>query len=80
MQTVTREYVRSANKEGTHITLEMLCKHLEDIKPEQEFSIRTLGRALDRWVAIQKENAFKKQVNVRHNTERTSPVLFNLGK
>ena len=49
MQTVTREYVRSANKEGTHITLEMLCKHLEDIKPEQKFSIRTLGRALDRW-------------------------------
>ena len=37
MQTVTREYVRSANKEGAHITLEMLCKHLEDIKPEQEF-------------------------------------------
>ncbi len=49
MQTVTREYVRSANKEGEHITLEMLCKHLEEIKPEQEFSIRTLGRALDRW-------------------------------
>ena len=49
MQTVTREYVRSANKEGAHITLEMLCKHLKDIKPEQEFSVRTLGRALDRW-------------------------------
>ena len=49
MQTVTREYVRSANKEGAHITLETLCKHLKDIKPEQEFSIRTLGRALDRW-------------------------------
>jgi transposase len=47
MQTVTREYVRSANKEGAYITLEMLCKHLEDIKPEQEFSIRTLGRALN---------------------------------
>lgn len=49
MQTVVREYVRSANKEGTHITLEMLCKHLEDIEPKKEFSIRTLGRALDRW-------------------------------
>lgn len=37
MQTVTREYVRGANKEGVHITLEMLCKHLEEIKPEQTF-------------------------------------------
>jgi len=49
MQTVTREYIRSANREGAHITLEMLCKYLEDLNPEQKFSIRTLGRALDRW-------------------------------
>ena len=49
MQTVTREYVRNANMEGSHITLETLCKHLKNIKPEQEFSVRTLGRALDRW-------------------------------
>lgn len=49
MQAVTREYVREANKEGKHIPLEMLCQHLEGIKSGQEFSIRTLGRALDRW-------------------------------
>jgi len=49
MQTATREHIREANREGTHLTLEMLCQHLEDLKPEQEFSIRTLGRALDRW-------------------------------
>ena len=49
MQSVVREYVRNANKEGARITLEMLCKYLEDFKPDQEFSIRTLGRALDRW-------------------------------
>ncbi len=49
MQSVTREYVRTANKNGAHITLDLLCKHLEEIRPEQEFSIRTLGRALDRW-------------------------------
>jgi len=49
MQAVTRDYVRKANREGKHITLEMLCQHLEATKPEQEFSIRTLGRALDRW-------------------------------
>ena len=49
MQTVTRQYVRAANREGTHITLDTLSKHLERVKPEQQFSIRTLGRALDRW-------------------------------
>jgi len=49
MQTVVREYIRSANKEGSYITLEMLCRHLEEIAPEQQFSVRTLGRALDRW-------------------------------
>ena len=49
MQTITREYVRKANTEGKHITLEMLCQHIKAIKTEQEFSIRTLGRALDRW-------------------------------
>ena len=49
MQTATREYVRKANREGRYITLEVLCQHLKAINPEQEFSVRTLGRALDRW-------------------------------
>ena len=49
MQSMTREYIRSANMKGTYITLEMLCKYLEKKKAEQSFSIRTLGRALDRW-------------------------------
>jgi len=49
MQTVTREYVRKANREGMYVTLETLCKHLKAINPGQEFSVRTLGRALDRW-------------------------------
>jgi transposase len=49
LQTVTRGYVRQANREGKYITLEMLCEHLKAIHPGQEFSIRTLGRALDRW-------------------------------
>ncbi|MCP4392717.1 MAG: hypothetical protein GY804_00325 [Alphaproteobacteria bacterium] len=48
-QTIVRDYIRKANKEGAYITLEMLCQHLEEAVPEQEFSIRTLGRALDRW-------------------------------
>jgi len=49
MQAVTREYVRQANKEGRYITLETLCQYLKKINPEQNFSIRTLGRALDCW-------------------------------
>lgn len=49
LQTVTREHVRRANREGTQLTLEMLCQHLEAAQPGQEFSVRTLGRALDRW-------------------------------
>ncbi len=48
-QTIVRDYIRTANKEGAYITLEMLYQHLEDVVPEQEFSVRTLGRALDRW-------------------------------
>lgn len=49
MLTVTRNYVRNANREGKYITLEILCQHLKNVVPEQDFSIRTLGRALDRW-------------------------------
>lgn len=48
-QAIVRDYIRTANKEGAYITLEMLCQHLENVVPEQEFSVRTLGRALDRW-------------------------------
>lgn len=49
MLAIAREYIRRANKEGAYITLEMLYHHLEKASPEQKFSVRTLGRALDRW-------------------------------
>jgi len=48
-QTIVRDYIRKANKEGAYITLEMLCQHLEEVAPKQDFSVLTLGRALDRW-------------------------------
>ncbi|MEA1959856.1 MAG: transposase [Bacillota bacterium] len=48
-QTIVREYIRNANEEGAYMTLETLWQYLDEIAPEQEFSIRTLGRALDRW-------------------------------
>jgi transposase len=49
LQTKTREYVRQANREGLHITLEMLSEYLKKESGDADFSIRTLGRALDRW-------------------------------
>jgi transposase len=49
LQTMTRDYVRQANREGTHITLEMVAERLAKEAPDQQFSLRTLGRTLDRW-------------------------------
>ncbi len=49
LQTKTREYVRQANQEGLHITLEMLSAYLKAEIDDSDFSIRTLGRTLDRW-------------------------------
>jgi transposase len=49
LQTITRDYVRQANREGSHLTLEMLAEHLQQEGCDLNFSIRTLGRALDRW-------------------------------
>lgn len=49
-QAVVRRYVRNANTEGNYITLEMLHQHLKQtLNNKQDYSIRTLGRALDRW-------------------------------
>lgn len=49
LQTITRDYVRQANREGTHITLEMVAEQLAKEAPDHQFSRRTLGRTLDRW-------------------------------
>lgn len=50
-QTITREHVRKANQEGAYVTLEMLQEHLKTHAGDDliDVSIRTLGRALDRW-------------------------------
>ena len=49
LQTITRDYVRQANREGSHLTLEMLAEHLKEEGCDANFSVRTLGRTLDRW-------------------------------
>ena len=48
LQTMTRESVRQAHREGSHITLEMLSEYLKEEGSDPDFSVRTLGRALDR--------------------------------
>lgn len=49
LQMITRDYVRKANQEGKHITLEMLSNYILTYNPDENFSVRTLGRALGRW-------------------------------
>jgi len=49
VEAIARQYIREANQDGLHITLETLSSYLEEHKPEISFSVRTLGRALDRW-------------------------------
>ena len=49
LQTITRDYVRQANRAGVPITLEMVADYLKEEGGAANFSVRTLGRALDRW-------------------------------
>jgi len=49
LQVITREYIRQTNYEGRHITNEMLSDYLKQHEDDINFSIRMLGRTLDRW-------------------------------
>lgn len=44
-----RAYVRQANLEGVHITLESIQNFLHEKSPDEEFHITTLGKTLGRW-------------------------------
>ncbi|MFV2058927.1 MAG: transposase [Thiohalomonadales bacterium] len=44
-----RSYVRKANIDGSHITLEMIRDFLGEKSPNDSFHISTLARTLDRW-------------------------------
>jgi transposase len=48
-QEIVRAYIRKANMEGRHITLEFIQHLLQEISPDDLFHISTLARALDRW-------------------------------
>ena len=44
-----RFYIRKANMEGCHITLESIRDFIQKTSPNESFHISTLARALDRW-------------------------------
>lgn len=45
-----RHYIRSANLEGRHITLETIRNFItENLSSSEEFHVATLGRTLERW-------------------------------
>jgi transposase len=48
-QEAIRSYIRQANLEGRHITLETIRGFLQEQPPGESFHLSTLARALDRW-------------------------------
>jgi len=48
-QEMIRAYIRAANLEGAHITLETINDFLQENKSNESFHITTLARTLDRW-------------------------------
>lgn len=48
-QEAVRSYIREANLEGRHITLESIRSFLQEKSPNESFHISTLARTLDRW-------------------------------
>lgn len=48
-QEIIRSFIRAANLEGTHVTLETINDFLQEKNAEETFHITTLARTLDRW-------------------------------
>ncbi len=48
-QEAVRAYIRKANMEGYHITLESIRDFIQEKSPDESFHISTLARTLDRW-------------------------------
>jgi hypothetical protein len=49
LQPVVRQYIRSQNLKGQHVSVELVREHLYNINPEYSFPTTTLWRALSRW-------------------------------
>ena len=69
-QEVVRAYVRKANLEGSYITLETIRDHLLERSPDEDFSVRTLSRALDRWGF-----EFGKGIRTQHLKEKDHVIV-----
>lgn len=48
-QEAIRAYIRKANLEGYHVTLESIRSLLQEKSPDESFHVSTLARTLDRW-------------------------------
>ena len=49
LQPVVRQYIRTQNLKGQHVSVELVREYLSSIKPEYKFPTTTLWRALTRW-------------------------------
>ena len=48
-ETAVRNFIREANQQGRHITLDMIRDFLNERDTDQSFHAATLARTLDRW-------------------------------
>ena len=48
-QEAVRTYIRQANLQGSHLTLEDIKRFLAERSPAESFHLATLARTLDRW-------------------------------
>jgi len=49
LQSVVRQYIRSQNLKGQHVSVDLVHKHLAKINPDYKFPATTLWRTLNRW-------------------------------
>jgi len=49
LQSVVRQYIRSQNLKGQHVSVDLVHKHLAKIDPDHKFPATTLWRTLNRW-------------------------------
>ena len=49
LQPIVRQYIRSQNLKGQHVSVDIVLRHLLKINPDYNFPTTTLWRALNRW-------------------------------
>ncbi|MEN8236751.1 MAG: hypothetical protein ABFQ95_04320 [Pseudomonadota bacterium] len=69
-QEIVRAYIREANLEGSHITLETIRDYLNESSADNSFHLTTLSRTLDRWGF-----EFGKGKRTQHLKEKDSVIV-----